>query len=59
MGDCCRGISGPSRYSKGLVQLSVGTTAKFIECSCGIPCLHALEVHSRSDSCSGFGRVCC
>ena len=25
--------------------LSIGTTTKFIECSCGIPCLHASEVH--------------
>ena len=30
--------------------LPIGITSKFIECSCGIPCLHALEVYSRSDS---------
>ena len=39
--------------------LPVGFTAKIIECSCCIPCLHALEVHSRSDSCSGLGQACC
>ena len=39
--------------------LSVGVTAKLIECSCSIPCLHALEVHSRSDPCGGLGRDCC
>ena len=25
----------------------------------GIPCFHALEVHSRSNSCSGLGRAGC
>ena len=27
--------------------------------SCSLPCLHALEVDSRSESCSGLGRPCC
>ena len=38
--------------------LSVGTIAKFIECSCSIPCLHAPEIHPRSNSCGGLGRAC-
>ena len=38
--------------------LLVGFIAKFIGCSCGVPFLHALEVHSRSNSCSGLGRAC-
>ena len=37
--------------------ISVGFTAKFIGCPRGIPCLHALEIHSRSNSCSGLGRA--
>ena len=37
--------------------LLVGFTAEFIESSCSIQCLHAPEVHSGSDSCSGLGRV--
>ena len=43
----------------GYSCVSVGFTAKFIGCSCGVPCLHAPEVYSRSDSCSGLGRACC
>ena len=39
--------------------LSVGIISKLIECSCGIPCLHAPEVHSRSNSCSGLRLACC
>ena len=39
--------------------VSVGFTPKFIGCSCGVPCLHAPEVHYRSDSCSGLGRDYC
>ena len=39
--------------------LLVGATTKFIECPCSVPCLHALEVHSRSNSCSELGRACC
>ena len=35
--------------------IPVGVTAKLIECSCCISCLHASEVHFRSDSCSGLG----
>ena len=35
--------------------LLVGVTTKLIGCSCGIPCLYALEVHSRSDSYGGLG----
>ena len=35
--------------------ISVGFTTKFIKCSCGIPCLHAPEVHPRSDLCGGLG----
>ena len=35
--------------------LLVGFTIKLIKCSYGIPCLHALEVHSRFDSCGGLG----
>ena len=38
--------------------LPVGFTAKLIECSCGVPCLHAPEVHFRFDSCGGLGRAC-
>ena len=41
----------------GYSCISLGTTTEFIECSCGVPCLHALEVHSRSDSCSGLGEL--
>ena len=37
--------------------IAVGFTVEFIECTCGIPCLHALEVHPRSDSCGGLGRA--
>ena len=33
-------------------SLSGGVIAKLIRCSFGIPCLHAPEVHSRSNSCS-------
>ena len=39
-------------------HLPVGVTAKLIRCSCGIPCLHAPEVHSRSNSCGGLGQAC-
>ena len=39
--------------------LSVGVTTKPIGCSCGIPCLYAPEIHSRSDSYGGLGRACC
>ena len=39
--------------------LPVEFTVKLIKCSCGTPCLHPPEVHSRSDSCSGLGRACC
>ena len=49
-----RGIR-EGRYS----CLPVRLTAKLIECSCGIPCLHAPEVHSKSDACSGLRRACC
>ena len=35
--------------------LLVGVTSEFIGFSCGIPCLPAPEVHSRSDSSSGLG----
>ena len=38
--------------------LSIGTIAKFIECSCVIPCLHAPKVHPKSDSCDELGRAC-
>ena len=38
----------------------VGTIAcPLALCSCGIPCLHAPEVHSRFDSCGGLGQACC
>ena len=55
----------PKRERLGLVSgesygcLLIGTTANFIDCSCGNPCLHAPEVYSRSDSCSGLGQACC
>ena len=39
--------------------LSVGVTAKLIECLCGIPCLHAPKVHSKSDSCGGLEQAYC
>ena len=41
----------------GYSCISVDSTAEFIECSCGVPCLHDPEVHSRSDSCSGLGKL--
>ena len=41
----------------GCYCVSVGITVEFIECPQGIPCLHAPEVHSRSNSCSGIGRA--
>ena len=34
-------------------------TAKLIECSCGIPCLHTPEVHSKFNSCGGLRRALC
>ena len=39
----------------GYSCISVGFIAKFIRCPRGIPCLHAPEIHSKSDSCSGLG----
>ena len=39
--------------------LTVGATAKPIGCLCGIPCLHAPEIHSKLVSCGGLGRACC
>ena len=41
----------------GYSCISVGFIAEFIRCPRGIPCYHAPEVHSRSDSCSGLGRA--
>ena len=35
--------------------LPVGITVEFIGCSQRIPCLHALEIHFKSDSDSGLG----
>ena len=43
----------------GYNQVFIGITARLIGCSCGIPCLHALKVNSRSESCSGLGQTCC
>ena len=43
----------------GYSWVSIGFTTKFIRYSCSVPYLHAAEVHSRSDSCSGIGRACC
>ena len=43
----------------GYSRVLVAVTTRFIEGSCGIPCLHAPEVHLRSDSRSGLGRACC
>ena len=37
--------------------LPVGFITKLIESSCGIPSLHALKVHPRSDSCSGLDEL--
>ena len=37
--------------------LPVGTTSEFIKCSRRIPCLHSPEIHSRSGSCSGLGKL--
>ena len=42
----------------GYSCVSVEFTAKLIGCSCNVPCLHAQEVHSISDSCSGLRRAC-
>ena len=39
--------------------LSVSITAKLIGRSYGILCLHALKVHSRSNSHGRLGRACC
>ena len=53
-------ILSPSRYSRGWVQSRTGWRYRQVyQVSCCIPCLHVLEVHSRSDSCSGLGRTCC
>ena len=48
-----------STQGGGYGCLPVGINAKLIGCSCGVPCLHALEGHSRSNSCRGLGRTCC
>ena len=39
--------------------VSVSIAVEFIRCLRSIPCLHAPEVYSRSDSCGGLGRACC
>ena len=36
-------------------SVPVGFTAQHVRCPQGISRLHALEVHSRSSSCSGLG----
>ena len=41
----------------GYSYVPVGVTVRFIGCSCGIPCLHAPKVHSKSNSCSGLGKL--
>ena len=41
----------------GEVAYRLALPPSLFECSYGIPCLHALEVHSRSDSCSGLGEL--
>ena len=38
--------------------VSISTTTKLIRCPRGFPCLHALEVYSRSNSCGGLGIAC-
>ena len=44
------------RYREGGYScVPVGVIARFIKCSCCIPCLHAPEVHSRSNSYSELG----
>ena len=38
--------------------MPVGFIAKFIECTCGIPCLHTPEIHPKSDSCGRLRGAC-
>ena len=38
-------------------SVPISFTAQHVRCPRGISCLHAPEVHSRSSSCSGLGRV--
>ena len=42
----------------GTVAYRLALQAKFIRCSCCIQCLHAQELHPRSDSCGWLGRAC-
>ena len=39
----------------GAIAYRLALPPSFIGCLYGIPCLHAPEVHSKSDSCSGLG----